>query len=113
MSQLLLLGPILSTILPLVRLRQRLPVPGKMEVEINNSKLIPSTSRKGHHPPALLWLEEEGLPAVKELLATGAEEEEEEMVRIALEIWKKMNEEEKALWRKKAWEVECGINRKI
>ena len=88
-------------------------MPGKMEIEVNNSELIPSTSRKVFISPALLWLEEEGLPAVKELLATGAEEEEEEMVRIALEIWKKMNEEEKALWRKKAWEVECGINRKI
>ena len=83
-----------------------------MEVEVNNSKLIPSTSRKVFISPALLWLEEEGLPAVKELLATGAEEEEEEMVRIALEIWKKMNKEEKALWRKMAREVEGDINRK-
>ena len=58
-----------------------------------------------------MWLEEEGLPAVTEVLAPGAEEEEE-MVRIALEIWKKMNQEEKALWRKKAREVEGDINRK-
>ena len=86
-------------------------MPGKMEVEVNNSKLIPSTSRKVFISPALLWLEEEGLPAVKEVLAPGAEEEEE-MVRIALEIWKKMNQEEKALWRKKAREVEGDINRK-
>ena len=88
-----------------------MPVPGKMEIEINNSELIPSTSRKVFISPALLWLEEEGLPAVKEVLAPGAEEEEE-MVRIALEIWKKMNKEEKALWRKKAREVEGDINRK-
>ena len=82
-----------------------------MEVELNNSELIPSPSRKVFISPALLWLEEEGLPAVKEVLAPGAEEEEE-MVRIALEIWKKMNKEEKALWRKKAREVEGDINRK-
>ena len=98
--------------MPLVRLGLRLPVPGKMEIEVDNNELIPSTSRKVFISPALLWLEEEGLPAVREVLALGAEEEEE-MVRIALEIWKKMNEEEKALWRKVAWEVECGINRKI
>ena len=84
-----------------------------MEIEVNNSELIPSTSRKVFISPALLWLEEEGLPAVEEVLAPGVEEEEEEeMVRIALEIWKKMNKEEKALWRKKAREVEGDINRK-
>ena len=83
-----------------------------MEVELNNSELIPSPSRKVFISPALLWLEEGGLPAVKEVLAPGAEEEEEEMARIALEIWKKMNKEEKALWRKKAREVEGEINRK-
>ena len=82
-----------------------------MEIEVDNSELTPSPSRKVFISPALLWLEEEGLPAVKEVLAPGAEEEEE-MVRIALEIWKKMNQEEKALWRKKAREVEGDINRK-
>ena len=50
-----------------------------------------------------------GLPVAT--VGVGAEEEEE-MVRIALEIWKKMNQEEKALWRKKAKEVEGDINRK-
>ena len=83
-----------------------------MEIECGNTKLIPSPTRKVFISPALLWLEEEGLPAVKEVLALGAEEEEEEMVRIALEIWKKMNQEEKALWRKKAREEEGDINRK-
>ena len=83
-----------------------------MEIEVDNSELIPSPSRKVFISPALLWLEEEGLPAVREVLALGAEEEEE-MVRIALEIWKKMNQEEKALWRKKAKEVEGDNNRKI
>ena len=82
-----------------------------MEIEVDNSELTPSPSRKVFISPALLWLEEEGLPAVKEVLAPGAEEEEE-MVRIALEIWKKMNQEEKALWRKKAREVEGDIKRK-
>ena len=86
-------------------------MPGKMEIEVDNSELTPSPSRKVFISPALLWLEEEGLPAVKEVLAPGAEEEEE-MVRIALEIWKKMNQEEKALWKKKAREAEGDINRK-
>ena len=83
-----------------------------MEIEVNSRELIPSPSRKVFISPALLWLEEEGLPAVKEVLAPGAEEEEEEMARIALEIWKKMSKKEKALWRKKAREVEGDINRK-
>ena len=82
-----------------------------MEIEVNSSELILSPSRKVFISPALLWLEEEGLPALKEVLAPGTEEEEE-MVRVALEIWKKMNAEEKALWRKKAREVEGDINRK-
>ena len=87
-------------------------MPGKMKIEVDNSELIPSPSRKVFISPALLWLEEEGLPAVKEVLALGAEEDQEEMARIALEIWKKMNKEEKAQWRKKAREVEGDINRK-
>ena len=37
--------------------------------------------------------------------------EEEEMVRIALETWKKMSVEEKAFWRKKAKEVEGNIEK--
>ena len=43
-------------------------------------------------------------------LAFGAVEEEE-MVRIALETWKKMSVEEKAFWRKKAKEVEGNIEK--
>ena len=44
-------------------------------------------------------------------LAFGAVEEEE-MVRIALETWKKMSVEEKAFWRKKAKEMEGNIEKK-
>ena len=43
-------------------------------------------------------------------LAFGAVEEEE-MVGIALETWKKMSVEEKAFWRKKAKEVEGNIEK--
>ena len=75
--------------------------------------------RKVFISPALLWLEKEGLPSVVEgrrrwagvvELAFGAAEEEE-MVRIALETWKKMSVEEKAFWRKKAKEVEGNIEK--
>ena len=75
--------------------------------------------RKVFISPALLWLEKEGLPSVVEgrrswasvaELAFGAVEEEE-MVGIALETWKKMSVEEKAFWRKKAKEVEGSIEK--
>ena len=84
------------------------------------SKETSDPSRKVFISHALLWLEKEGLPSVVEgrrswagvaELAFGVVEEEE-MVRIALETWKKMSVEEKAFWRKKAKEVEGNIEKK-
>ena len=84
------------------------------------SKVTSDPPRKVFISPALLWLEKEGLPSVVEgrrswagvaELAFGAVEEEE-MVRIPLETWKKMSVEEKAFWRKKAKEMEGNIEKK-
>ena len=57
--------------------------------------------------PALIWLEEEGLTkAEAENQVFGGEMEEEEFTRMAMEIWRKMGVEEKAVWRKRAKEAE-------
>ena len=53
--------------------------------------------------PALLWLEEEGLPTA-EREAFGGEMDEEGLTRRAMETWKRMSVEEKAVWRKRAVE---------
>ena len=59
--------------------------------------------------PALLWLEEEGLPTAKREArdkAFGGEMDEEGLTRRAMETWKRMSVEEKAVWRKRAKEAE-------
>ena len=72
-------------------------------------------SRRVYLSPALVWLEEDGLPtAEKEAKAmekaVGVEMDEEEVKRRALLKWKMMGSEEKALWRKK---VEEKANKKL
>ena len=72
-------------------------------------------SRKVYLSPALVWLEEDGLPtAEKEAKAMekaiGVEMDEEEVKRRALLKWKMMGSEEKAVWRKK---VEEKANKKL
>ena len=72
-------------------------------------------SRKVYLSPALVWLEEEGLPtAEKEAKAMekaiGGKMDEEEVKRRALLKWKMMGSEEKAVWRKK---VEEKANKKL
>ena len=72
-------------------------------------------SRRVYLSPALVWLEEEGLPtAEKEAKAMekaiGVEMDEEEVKRRALLKWKMMGSEEKAVWRKK---VEEKANKKL
>ena len=67
--------------------------------------------RKVFLSPALVWLEQEGLPSARREArviaeALGVKVEEEEVVRMAMDTWKKMTVEEKALWRKKAKEAE-------
>ena len=57
--------------------------------------------------PALLWLEEEGLPtAEKEAQdkAIQGEMDKEAVMRRAMGRWKRMSVEEKAVWRMKAEE---------
>ena len=72
-------------------------------------------SRRVYLSPALVWLEEEGLPtAEKEAKdmekAIGVQMDEEEVKRRALLKWKMMGSEEKAVWRKR---VEENANKKI
>jgi len=64
-------------------------------------------SRRVYLSPALVWLEEEGLPmaegkarAMKK--AIGVEMDEDKVMRNALLKWKMMGLEEKAIWRKMA-----------
>ena len=62
--------------------------------------------RKAYLSPALIWLEEEGLPTAemedKDLKAVGGEMDKEEVMRRAMEKWKRMSVEEKAVWRARA-----------
>ena len=64
--------------------------------------------------PALLWLEEEGLPtAEKEAQdkAVQGEIDKEAVMRRAMGKWKRMSVEEKAVWRKRAEEF-ANTNKK-
>ena len=64
--------------------------------------------------PALLWLQEEGLPiAEKEAKdkAFEGEMDKEAMRSRAMEKWKRLSMEEKAIWRKRAQES-ANINEK-
>ena len=75
--------------------------------------IFSSRPRKVFLSPALVWLEEEGLPSARRVAsvweqALGVEVEEEEVMRMAMEAWKTMTMEEKTLWRKKAKEAETN-----
>ena len=66
-------------------------------------------SRKGkvYVSPALLWLEEEGLPTAEKEAhdkAIQGEMDKEAVMRRAMGKWKRMSMEEKAVWRKRAVE---------
>ena len=64
--------------------------------------------------PALLWLEEEGLPsAEKEAQDKAAEGEmdKEAVMGRAMGKWKRLTVEEKAVWRKRAEEC-ANLNKK-
>ena len=63
--------------------------------------------RKAYLSPALIWLEEEGLPAAemeaKDMAKDlGGEVDKEAAMMRAMEKWKKMSVEEKAVWRARA-----------
>ena len=86
---------------------------------MENSKvtLYLRRTRKVFLSPALVWFEQEGLPSARREAsviaeAFGVKVEEEEGVRMAMDTWKKMTVEEKALWRKKAKEAE-DYNKKM
>ena len=75
--------------------------------------IFSSRPRKVFLSPALVWLEEEGLPSARREAgvweqALGVEVEEEEVMRMAMEAWKTMTVEKKTLWRKKAKEAETN-----
>ena len=64
--------------------------------------------------PALLWLEEEGLPSAEkeaEDMAVEGEMDKEAVMRRAMGKWKRLSVEEKAVWRKRA-EEHTNINKK-
>ena len=64
--------------------------------------------------PALLWLEEEGLPSAEkeaEDKAVEGEMDKEAVMRRAMGKWKRLSIEEKAVWRKRA-EEHTNINKK-
>ena len=59
--------------------------------------------------PALLWLEEEGLPSAEK--EDKEEMDKEAVMRKAMGKWKMMSLEEKAVWRKRA-EQGANFNKK-
>jgi len=102
----------------------------KAQAKDNNYK---TRSRKVYLSPALVWLEEEGLPTaerearamekaigvemdeveegkMKRALQKWKDEVEEGLMKRALQKWKMMGSEEKAVWRKR---VEENANKKI
>ena len=72
-------------------------------------------SRRAYLSPALVWLEEEGLPTTEREAeamekAIGVEMDKEEVMKRALLKWKMMGSEEKAVWRKR---VEEKANKRL
>ena len=72
--------------------------------------------RKAYLSPALIWLEEEGLPTAEmeaKDMALGGEMDKEAAMRRAMEKWKRVSVEEKAVWRLRAKAKEgANINQK-
>ena len=73
--------------------------------------------RKAYLSPALIWLEEEGLPtaemeAMDMVRALGGEMDKVAVMRRAMEKWKRMSVEEKAVWRARAKEGKANSNQK-
>ena len=73
--------------------------------------------RKAYLSPALIWLEEEGLPtaemeAMDMVRALGGEMDKVAVMRRAMEKWKRMSVEEKAVWRARAKEGKTNSNQK-
>merc|ERR1711936_243073 len=69
--------------------------------------------RKVYLSPALIWLEEEGLPTAEkeaEEKAIEGEMDKEAVMKRAMGKWKRMSVEEKAVWRAKAKEEGANTN---
>ena len=70
--------------------------------------------RKVYVSPALLWLEEEGLPSAEKEAqdkAVEGEMDKEAVMRRGMGKWKRLSVEEKAVWRKRAEEL-ANVNKK-
>ena len=89
-----------------------MPVPGRNQLKNSKVTLDLRRTRKVFLSPALVWLEQEGLPSARRKASFGVNMEEEEVVRMAMDTWKKMTVEEKALWKKKAKEAK-DYNKKM
>ena len=79
-------------------------------------RLLCIRPRKAYLSPALILLEEEGLPTAemeaKDLMkALGGEMDKGEVMRRAMEKWRRMSVEEKAVWRARAKE-DANTNQK-
>ena len=64
--------------------------------------------RKAYLSPALIWLEQEGLPTAEmeaKDLMKGGEMDKEAVMKRAMEKWRRMSVEEKAVWRARAKEA--------
>ena len=71
--------------------------------------------RKSYLSPALVWLEEEGLPTAEKEAQDKAfqgEMDKEAVMRRAMGKWKRMNMEEKAVWRMRAEEKRAKTTQK-
>ena len=69
--------------------------------------LLCTRPRKAYLSPALIWLEEEGLPTAemeaKDLTkALGGDMDKKAAMRSAMDKWRRMSVEEKAVWRARA-----------
>ena len=108
---LLLLAPSLTLRAPWLLRKTPPAATGKSELVFNSRALtlFSSRPRKVFLSPALLWLEQEGLPTAEREARDKAfegEMDEEGLTRRAMETWKRMSVEEKAVWRKRAKEAE-------
>ena len=94
-----------------VRLSRRPPpASGKPKfISFKNSffKMFCLRPRRGYLSPALVWLEEEGLPSAEKEAqdkAVEGEMDKEAVMRRAMGKWKRLSMEEKEVWRKRAKE---------
>ena len=71
-------------------------------------RLLCIRPRKAYLSPALIWLEQEGLPTAEmeaKDLMKGGEMDKEAVMKRAMEKWRRMSVEEKAVWRARAQEA--------